>query len=327
VIIRREHDMVYGLAYSADGRLLASGGADRTAVVWQLPDVRPLRRLGPHDAEVWRVLFLGESLVCGTFAGKLVRWDLERDTLSPRERRQTTNGQIRTLVPDPDSDRFFVGVWQSVGYGGSSAWWRMEGGGKLVGDVLPVHGLPVRRLLVYGTVWTPEVNKPPVGGPNGGWLRTLQRFMAVAVGPGGVVAAVDEVLGGSCLFVIDGQTGRVRAVRLLRDQARAVAFVAGWLAVGIGNAVHLFDPATLAEGPVLRGHEDWVLGLAATPDGRSLLSASRDGSVRLWDARTWEEMNGWQWRLGTLWALAVAPDGMTAAAGGGSGEVVVWDLE
>jgi WD40 repeat protein len=48
-----------------------------------------------------------------------------------------------------------------------------------------------------------------------------------------------------------------------------------------GN-IHLFELGTWREVAVLTGHAQSVVGLAFSPDGNSLLSASTDGTLRLW---------------------------------------------
>jgi WD40 repeat protein len=77
---------------------------------------------------------------------------------------------------------------------------------------------------------------------------------------------------------------------------------------------------------VLEGHRDGVLALAYLADGRSLLSAGRDRTVRLWDLAALRPREVWSWPVGVVTALAVAPDGMTAAAGSDDGRGLIWDL-
>lgn len=48
------------------------------------------------------------------------------------------------------------------------------------------------------------------------------------------------------------------------------------------KSVRVFDPATGAQKFALQGHSDWVYTLAVAPDGKTLASGSWDGEVRLW---------------------------------------------
>jgi WD40 repeat protein len=64
-----------------------------------------------------------------------------------------------------------------------------------------------------------------------------------------------------------------------------------------------------------------------TPDGRFLLLARNDKTVRVWNTQTWREQAAFDWDIGAIVSVAVAPDGMRAAAGGDKGKIVVWDLD
>jgi WD40 repeat protein len=78
----------------------------------------------------------------------------------------------------------------------------------------------------------------------------------------------------------------------------------------------------------LRGHSHEVISLVFTPDGKTLASLSRDGSVILWDTTTgtvrmtvkqWEPAPRGQpvaWGFGG--GLAISPDGKLLAVGGGA---------
>jgi WD40 repeat protein len=73
-------------------------------------------------------------------------------------------------------------------------------------------------------------------------------------------------------------------------------------------------------------HKGAVTSVAYTPNGRNVLSAGADGLVKIWDARTRALRRTFDWQLGDIGCVAVAPDGLTAAAGG-IGVIMLWDLD
>ena len=78
----------------------------------------------------------------------------------------------------------------------------------------------------------------------------------------------------------------------------------------------------------LRGHSHTVTSLALSTDGRRLVSTSRDGTLRAWDAATGAPegvfSRGW-WRP-AMWVAAVSSDGGLAAAGSDDFVVRVWEV-
>lgn len=77
---------------------------------------------------------------------------------------------------------------------------------------------------------------------------------------------------------------------------------------------------------VLRGHADVVVGCQFWPDAKSIVSWSRDGTIR-----SWEVARGFQlglWKLPKLRpaALAIAPDGRGLAVSTEDGSLLLWDV-
>jgi WD40 repeat protein len=59
---------------------------------------------------------------------------------------------------------------------------------------------------------------------------------------------------------------------------------------------------------ILKGHNDWVLGLSLTRDGKLLVSGDDKGQVIVWDRPAGKELHRWTVK-GWVYALAVAPEG------------------
>ena len=75
----------------------------------------------------------------------------------------------------------------------------------------------------------------------------------------------------------------------------------------------------------MKGHEDWVGGVAFSPDGKTLASASEDRTIKLWNVVTGENaatLKGHTYGVNTV---AFSPDGKTLASGSSDNTIMLWD--
>jgi WD40 repeat protein len=80
-------------------------------------------------------------------------------------------------------------------------------------------------------------------------------------------------------------------------------------------------------GAVRLRHGGFVSAVAFTPDGKTLISAGGDGSIRLRDATTGTEARRLGGHKGGVYSLALARDGRTLASGGADRAVRLWDVK
>src|SRR5262249_20244707 len=75
----------------------------------------------------------------------------------------------------------------------------------------------------------------------------------------------------------------------------------------------------------LRGHPHVVYAVAVSPDGTTLTSGCHDGTVKLWNPATGQELASVQGHARAIYALAYSPDGQLLAAGTEDGLVKLWN--
>src|SRR5262249_38221981 len=63
----------------------------------------------------------------------------------------------------------------------------------------------------------------------------------------------------------------------------------------------------------LKGHTDWINQVVYSPDGKRLATASRDRTVKIWDAATGKEILTIKDNPGNVWSVAFSPHGKKLA--------------
>ncbi|TWT51801.1 nSTAND1 domain-containing NTPase [Allorhodopirellula solitaria] len=76
----------------------------------------------------------------------------------------------------------------------------------------------------------------------------------------------------------------------------------------------------------LRGHTSWVRVVQFAPDGRTLLTGSGDGTIRIWDTSTCRLLRVLQGSEGVVVALRFRPDGQRVLACGWNKAARIWDV-
>ena len=80
--------------------------------------------------------------------------------------------------------------------------------------------------------------------------------------------------------------------------------------------MRLIDLATKQVKWTVRAHNDTIYGVTFSPDGRTIASASWDGTAKLWNVATGQEIFRYD-APGVAWTVAFSPDGRYWAVGSG----------
>ena len=92
------------------------------------------------------------------------------------------------------------------------------------------------------------------------------------------------------------------------------------------NSVRVWDVSTGREFNLFKGHTNYVLSVAFSPDGKQIISGSNDNSVRIWDATTGDELKVLEGHTKGVASVAFSPDGRQIVSGSYDNSVRVWDL-
>ena len=85
-----------------------------------------------------------------------------------------------------------------------------------------------------------------------------------------------------------------------------------------------YDKAKLEQS--IENHADWVFGVAFAPDGKHLLTCSRDKTAKVWDLETKESVLTFPDHQNTVYGVAVKADGKIGYSVGEDNQLRAWNL-
>ena len=97
------------LALSSDGKLLASSGADKTIIIWELAAEKQIRSLTGHDGWVFSLAFSPDKkfLASGSYDGAIRIWNLSNAKIE-FEISSLQPYNITSLVFSPDGNTLAI---------------------------------------------------------------------------------------------------------------------------------------------------------------------------------------------------------------------------
>ena len=108
------------------------------------------------------------------------------------------------------------------------------------------------------------------------------------------------------------------------------ALMIALLSIALWHSITVADDATLCTGRLrhaatLTGHSDQVRQAVFSPDGKLLASCSYDGTIRLWNTNTWQEVANIKGSTDPIYAVLFTSDGNQLVSGGQDGIVRIWN--
>ncbi|MBE8965610.1 pentapeptide repeat-containing protein [Nostocales cyanobacterium LEGE 12452] len=320
---------IHSVAFSPNGKLLATGDTSGEIRLYQVVDGKQLLIVKGHTGFIWPVAFSpdGHIFASGGDDQKVKLWDT--NTGQCLANLQGHSGGIWSIAFSPDgqllassSEDHTVKLWDTSS---DQCLKTLQGHSNRVTSVtFSTQGTMLASGSDDQTVKLWDTN-------SGQCLKTMQvdnsgsksvafspDCQTLASGCHNQIVRLFDVSTGQCLQTLYGHTDCVNSVAFSYD-GRTLASSSD------DQTVKLWDASTGRCLTTLHGHNSRVWSVAFSPEGKTLVSGSDDQTVKLWDVSIGQCLKTFQGYCNGIWSVAFSPQGTTLASGSNDQTVRLWD--
>jgi WD40 repeat protein/serine/threonine protein kinase len=318
-------DAVTSLAYSPDGRFIASGSADRSVGLWNALTAENIQFVtSSHTNRVTSMVFTDDSnvLISGDLDARIVLWTLSTGrtanffTVGHSEVRSiaTKLNQLYIAGDGLALLEYNIGIVPQLG----------ESIANLTDEVELVSVVGSNSEVVYAGGGDFQIYRQPLGGEATSLAFHSQLVTGLAYhGENLISSSVDRQA------VIWGASEPL-SINEVEDSIFALAVFGDTVALGLNRGTIQLWSITGNEWLLLgtlSGHSNRVADLAFSPDGTTLVSASRDQSLIVWDVASQSQLFTLTGHEDAVEAVAFSPDGTVIASGSRDFTIRLWNAE
>ncbi|MBD2562825.1 MULTISPECIES: WD40 domain-containing protein [Nostoc] len=281
---------IFSVAFSPDGKLLATGDTNNEIRLYQVVDGQQMLTCRGHAGWVRSVTFSpnGDIMASGSDDQTVRLWNvstgqcvanLQGHSSGIQSIAFSTNGHMLASSSEDKTVKF----------------WDIETG-------LCFKTLSVDDYSVWSIAFSPDGHTVVTGNDN----HTLNLW---------------DINSGRCIKILEGHTNRVHSVTFSAD-GRILA------SASHDHTVKLWNVDTGQCYLTLQGHTDSVHSVTFSLDGHIIASGSDDQTVKVWDVATGKCIRTLRGHSSRIWTVALSSDkdSYILASGGDDQKVMLWDV-
>ncbi|KAM0417445.1 hypothetical protein ACHAPT_012594, partial [Fusarium lateritium] len=289
---KNDFNYVSDLAFTPDGRQIASGSNFEAVRFWDVKTKTTLRKYQGGSTDKMSSIAIspdGKTLAGGSDDFTVMAWDIETGALHYSIKAHT--GWVNSVAFSSDGKLLASGSMDQT-----VALWDAATGQE-------VNRINNQLACVNSAAFSPDGRFVATGS-----VDKILRLWHASAGP-------DEIH-----MMLDGHSGPINSIRFSPSGKQIVS--------GSDDmTIKLWDTATGAECMTLRGHTKKVMAVVFSPDARLVASGSEDKAVRLWDATSGALLVTLPDHTSDINSVLFSPDGTLLASSSFDDEVRLWNAQ
>ncbi|MEM9276342.1 MAG: CHAT domain-containing protein [Cyanobacteria bacterium P01_F01_bin.143] len=299
-------DSVRAIAFTPDGKYLASASDDRTVRLWDIATGQLINLFKGHKERVKCVQISadGKQIVSGSADSTLKIWDLETGNCTKTIKTSLNPKTVLNAIAINSKQRFIATGSTSVK--GTIKLWHWQTGEML--DAVSTAFSGIRSLALSSDA------RILVSGSGGKTIKIWDLEKGLQEPQIIPNAHMSDVFS---LTICDRAEGEVLRDRILISGGKDRT-IKRW---------NLDTGKEMRSAHILKGHAGSIRDLAISPDGKKLASASSDHTVKIWEIETGKFRETLTGHFEVVRAVAFSPDGKILASAGDDWDIKLWQVE